>query len=357
MATTSYSFTGSTVPLGVANAVSFAELVANIQIEYHRAYEDWVQKHSRMKMFYQLRYEGPNMGTDFYCSESIVGSGVAHETDENAEPYIGDFSNGYSKSVTVHERTFSLAITRFVLHHTKYPAQLMNAVRGAAEACAKRMEYDMAMPFTYCTSTAVTNIDARSVDVSSGDGLSFANASHTLVNSSITYRNRIASDPQISQGALELAENLFHQQMYDNNGQSIEVTPDTIVVNSDATTLNVALTITRSKAAVDAANSNVWNAYEGKYRVVQASSIDRTFSVGGKGFTFDSTKQKQWMLVDSTNSGLYLFVTEYPMLEAPTESNGGIQYLTKQRTWIARTTYEQAAVDPRFAVISVVTTA
>lgn len=343
--------------MGVANSVSFAELVANIQITYHKAYEDWVSKHSRMKMFYQLRYEGPNAGTDFYASESIVGSGVAHETDENAEPYIGDFANGYSKTVTVKERTFSLAITRFVLHHTKYPAQLMNAVRGAAEACAKRMEYDMAAPFTYCTSTTFTNIDGRSVDVSGGDGLSFANAAHTLVNSSLTYRNRIANDPQISQGSLELGENLFHQQMYDNNGQTIDITPDTIVVGSDATTLNVTLQITRSKAPVDAANSNVWNAYEGKYRVVQASSIDRTFVVGGKGFTFDSTKQKQWMLVDSTNSGLYIFITEYPMLEAPTESNGGIAYLTKQSTWIARTTYEPKALDPRFAVISVVTTA
>lgn len=355
MATATYTFSGSSVPVGVANASSFAELVANIQIEYHRAYEDWVQKHSKMKMFYQLRYKGPNAGTDFTCSESIVGSGVAHETDENAEPYIGDFSHGYSKNVTVRERTFSLAITRFVLYHTQYPDQLMRAVRDGAIACAKRLEYDMAMPFTYSTSTAVTNIDARSVDVSAGDGLSFANAAHTLLNSSTTYRNRVTNDPQISPGSLEIAENLFSQQMYDNNGQSIDIVPDTIVVGSDSTTLNVALRITMSDAPTDAANSGVWNAYKGKYRVVQASSIDRTFSVGGKGFTVDTTKSKQWMLVDSTNSGLYLFITEYPTIEAPTEANGGIAYLTKQRTWIARSTYESKALDPRFAVISVVT--
>lgn len=356
MANTSYSFSGSSVPIGIGNASSLSELVANIQIEYHRAYEDWVQKHSKMKMFYQLRYKGPNAGTDFYVSEGIVGSGVAHETDENAEPYIGDISPGYSKTVTVRERTFSLALTRFVLYHSQYPAELMRSVRGAAEATAKRMEYDMAMPFTYCTSTSVTNIDGRSVDVSAGDGLSFANAAHTLFNSSVTYRNRVTSDPQLSAGSLELAENLFHQQMYDNNGQSIEVMPDTIVVCSDSTTLNVALRITNSDAPVDAANSGVWNAYKGKYRVVQASSIDRTFSVGGKTFTFDSTKQKQWMLVDSNNSGLYIFITEYPMVDAPTEANGGIAYLTKQRTWISRGTWESVALDPRFAVISVVTT-
>ena len=194
------------------------------------------------------------------------------------------------------------------------------------------------------------------MDVSTGDGLSFANAAHTLVNDTTTYRNRLSGDPQISQGSLEIAENLFMQQMYNNNGQSIDIVPDTIVVCSDATTLNVALQITKSKSPVDATNSNVWNAYEGKYRVVQAPSIDRTFVVGGDKFTFDSTKQKQWMLCDSTNPGLCLFVTEYPTFETPTESNGGIDWLTKQKTWIGRTTYEPVALNPRFAVVSVVTT-
>lgn len=346
----------STVPLGVGNATSLSEAVANINIIFHKDLEDWIAKYSTMKMFYQLRYEGPGAGTVFQADEAFTGSGVAHETDENADPYIGDMSPGYYKSITVYEKTYSLALTWFFIYHNKYPQQEANLIKHAAQAVANRMEYDMAMPFTYCTSTAVTNIDGRSVDVSAGDGLSLANAAHTVVNSSTTYRNRIATDPQISRGALEIAENLFHQQMIDNNGNRISVIPDTIVTASDKTTFNIAQQLVKSAAPVDAPNASVYNPYQGVYRVVMASSIDSTFTVGGKVFTFDSTKQKQWMLVDSKNTGLYLFVTLYPTVKSPTEGNGGINFATDQRLWKAHGVWEPTVLDPRFCVISVVTT-
>ncbi|MFA6018484.1 MAG: hypothetical protein WC776_04885 [Patescibacteria group bacterium] len=356
MANATYTFSGSTQPVGLGNAGSLAEAVANINIVYHKELEDWVQKFSAMKNFYRLCYEGPGAGTDFYVSEAITSSGVAHETDENAEPWIGDITPGYSKSVTVKERTYSLALTWFFTYHNKYPQLELDAIRGAASATGNRMEYDMAMPFTYCTSTAVTNIDARSVDISTGDGLSLASASHTLRNSPLTYRNRIATDPQISKGAIELGENLFHQQMYDNNGSPVAIVPDCIVTASDKTTFNVAQQIVKSASTLDAPNASVHNPYQGAYRVIMASAIDRKFNVGDKNFQFDSTKQKQWMLVDSMNSGLYLFVTLYPTVMAPTEANGGTQFLTGQKTWKGRAVYEPVCLDPRFCVISVVTT-
>ena len=356
MASASYTFSGSTIPVGLGNAGSLAEAVANINLIYHKYLEDWVSKYSKMKEFYQLRYEGPGAGVDFTVSESITGSGVAHETDENAEPWIGDISPGYSKNVTVRERTYSLALTWFFTYHNKYPQQEMNIIKGAADACGNRMEFDMAAPFTYCTSTTYTNIDGRSVNVASGDGLALAHASHTVRNASATYRNRIATDPQISRGSIEIGENLFRQQMIDNNGNPVVVEPDCIVTASDQVTFNIANQLMRSTSPVDAPNSSVNNPYQGQYRVIRAASIDRTFSVGGKSFTFDSTKQKQWMLVDSRNSGLYLIVTMYPTVQSPTEANGGVQFLTGQRTWKAHSVYEPVALDPRFCVISVVTT-
>lgn len=357
MASSSASVTfGSTVPLGLGNVGSLQEAVANVEILYHKALQDWITQNSVMKMFYQLRYEGAGAGELFTVSESITGSGVAHEIDENADPYIGDISPGYSKNLTVQEKSYSLSLTWRFIYGCKYPEQITNIVRADAEALAKRMEYDMAAPFTYCTSTAVTNIDGRSVDVSSGDGLSLANASHTVRNSSTTYRNRVATDPQISRGAIQLAQNLFQQQMIDNNGQRVIITPDTIVTCSDQTTYDTAMQLMKSSAPLDAPNASVYNPQMGIYRVVRAWAIDSTFSVGGKGFTFDSTKSKQWMLVDSKNSGLYLVVTLYPTVDAPTESNGGVDFMTRQRTWNGHTLYcDPAVVDPRFCVVSVVT--
>jgi hypothetical protein len=217
------------------------------------------------------------------------------------------------------------------------------------------MEYDMAAPFTYCTSTSYTNINGRSVDISTGDGLSLANAAHTVRNASSTYRNRISTDPQISRGAIQLGQNLFQQQMIDNNGQQIQIIPDTIVVNSDQTTYDTAVQLMKSTAPLDAPNASVYNPQMGIYRVVRAWSIDSTFSVGGTAFTFDSTKSKQWMLVDSMNSGLFMVVVLYPTVDAPTESNGGIDFATRQRLSNGHAMYEPVALDPRFCVISVVT--
>lgn len=348
---------GSTIPLGLGNVGSLAEAITNVEILYHKSLEDWMKTKSVLKEFYQLRYEGPGAGTQFTVSESMTGSGVAHEIDENGEPYIGAISPGYSKNLTVYEKSYSLSLTWMFVYHCKYPEQITAIIRNDALAIANRMEYDMAMPFTYCTSTSVTNIDGRSVDVSSGDGLSLANASHTVRNSSATYRNRIPTDPQISRGGIQLGQNLFQQQMIDNNGQPVEIVPDTIVTCSDQVTYDTAVQLMKSTAPLDAPNASVYNPQMGIYRVVRAWAIDRTFSVGGTAFTFDSTKQKQWMLVDSKNSGLYIVVTLYPTVDAPTVSNGGIDFATRQRLWNGHAVYSDGTVvDPRFCAISVVTT-
>jgi len=205
-------------PSVIGNTQSFSETVENINIIYAKYLVDWITKNSAMRLFYQVRNVGPNAGMNFDVSESFTGSGVAHETGEGDDPFQGDISPGYSKSVLVRERTYSLPLTWLFQYHNKYPEQEVNMIRGVAESCAKRMEYDMAAPFTYCTATTYTNIDGRVVTISTGDGLSFANASHTVRNSSSTYRNIVANNPQLSAGSLELAENLFTQQMIDNNG-------------------------------------------------------------------------------------------------------------------------------------------
>jgi hypothetical protein len=339
-------------PTVIGNTVSLNEVVANINISYAKYYEDWITKHAVMRMFYKVREVGGGEGMNFTVSESMVGTGVAHQTGEGDDPFQGQISPGYSKNITVSRLTYSLPLTWMFMYHNKYPEQETDIIRGVAISTAKRMEYDMAMPFTYCTSTAVTNIDGNSIDVSTGDGLSFANSAHTLVNSSTTYRNIVANNPQLSAGALELAENLFTQQMYDNNGQQITVVPDTLVLCTDSTTFNVAKKIIMSGAPVDAPNSNVHNPYQGAYRIVRAFGIDSTFTVGGLGFTVDTTKSKQWMLVDSTNPGLYIYITQAPTVMAPSYSNGGTNFLTDTSTWKASTVYAPIALDPRFAVVS-----
>jgi len=337
----------SNVPVGIGESVSLAEAVANYKVVYHKFYEDYLYKYSAMKELYNLRYEGANNGTQFTAAESWTGSGVAHETGEGDDPWAGDIAPGYAKLVTVYQRTYSIALTWFLQYHNKYPDQESKLIRDAAIATAQRLEADMSAPFTYCTSTAYTNIDGRSVDVSSGDSVALASASHTLTNSASLCRNRIANGPQLSEGAVEIGENLGTQGFLDNNGQPLMTTFDLIVTASDKTTYNTALKLVKSKAPVDAPNGNVHAPYFGAKLVRQAFFIDRTFTVGGKAFTFDSTKAKQWMMFDSSNSGLYLFVTQSPTVMPPQTAQ-----LNFNKTWMSSAVYEPCVVDWRCCVIS-----
>lgn len=339
-------------PTVIGNTISLNEAVANINISYAKYLEDWITKYATMRMFYRIMDVGGGEGTNFTASESMVGTGVAHETGEGDDAFQGQISPGYSKNIVVYRRTYSLALTWMFSYHNKYPEQQNDIIRGVAISTGARMEYDMSAPFTYCTSTSYTNIDGRVVDISTGDGLSLANASHTLRNSSTTYRNIVANNPQLSAGALELAENLFTQQMYDNNGNRVVCVPDCLVLCTDKTTYNVALKIIKSSAPMDAPNAGVHNPYNGAYKIVRAFGIDSTFTVGGTAFTFDATKSKQWMLVNSVNPGVWIYITQNPQVMAPSYANGGTNFLNDNSTWKASTVYEPIALDPRFAVIS-----
>ena len=307
---------------------------------------------SSIKELYTVRYEGPNAGMAFTVSESMTGLGLAHETGEGDDPFAGSISPGYSKSVTVYQRTYSIPLTFIFTYHNKYPDQEQNIIRGVAASVVQRMNYDLALPFTYCTSTAATNIDGRSVDVSAGDSLALAYASHTLRNSSSTYRNIVAAGPQLSSGALELAENLFTQNMLDNNGNRLKIVPDAIVLASDKTTFNVARKLIESTSEVSAGNSGVYNPYNGAYKILRVFEIDQTVTAGALSIPVDTTKSKQWMLVCTKNPGAYLIVTQNPTLMTPTFSNGGVNYMNGNKTWHASAIYEPVVLDPRNYVIS-----
>jgi len=324
-----------------------AEAVANYNVTYHKALTDYLQNKAIMKDFYTVMYEGPNKGTTFRAIEAWTASGVAHEIGEGDDPWQGEVSPGYGKDVTVYQRTYSISMTWFFQYHNKYQGQEQKLISDAALATMERLEFDLSAPFTYCTSTAYTNIDGRSVDITTGDGVCPASASHALLNSSSSCRNLVANGPQLSAGALELAQDIGKQQILDNNGTPLMVTYTDLVVNNDQATYNVAMKLMKSYAPTDAPNSGVHNPFMGVFRVRQAFYIDRTFSVGGKAFTFDSTKKKQWMLIDSSNKGMYLWVTQYPTVMPPQTAQ-----LNYNKTWAASAVYEPIVVDWRGFVIS-----
>ena len=314
----------------ILNTSSVVDHVANLNVMFNKGFESFVDfinsMGGSMRQFYTTRYEGSNNGITFRVEEPLTGLGIAKETDEGNDFNAGVIAPGYYKDVTVYRRTYTLPWTWYFVYHNKYPDQVSKLIQETGWAVAYRLELDATHPFSFGTATTYTNIDGRSVDISAGDSLQLFYTAHTLTNSSTTYRNRLAGNPQISSGAIEAAENLTNQQIYDNNGQRRPARKDTIVVASDQTSYNVALKIVNSTAPREEAHAGVYNPYMGKYRVIRALWLDSD-ATGA----VDSTKSKYWMMVDSRNLGAYLYVTENPRVTTPTTSNGGVDYTTRTR--------------------------
>ena len=335
----------------IANTGSIVDHVANINVMFNKGFESFVDyinsMGGSMRQFYITRYEGQNAGITFRCEEPITGLGIASEVNEGNDFSAGTIAPGYYKDVTVYRRSYTLPWTWYFVYHNKYPDQITRLVQETGWSVAYRMELDATHPFTFGTATTYTNKDGRSVDISAGDTLQMFYSLHALTNSSTTYRNRLAGNPQISSGAIEAAENLTNQQIYDNNGIRRPARKDTIVVASDQTSYNVALKIVNSTAPREEAHAGVYNPYMGKYRIVRSMWFD-----SDANGAVDSTKSKYWMMVDSRNLGAYLYVTENPRVTVPTTSNGGVDYYNENETVKATATYEPVVLDPRFVTFS-----
>jgi len=334
-------------PTNIANTSSLVDWTANLKVLFNKGFESFAAVNGVMRQFYVSRYEGPAMGITFRVEERLTGLSLAKETSQGDDFATGTIAPGYYKDVTVVRRTISLPWTWFFMYHNKYPDQLTSLMTDTGYGVAYRLELDLTHPFTFGTSTTYVNIDGRTVDISTGDGLSLYNTAHTLTNSATTYRNRIAANPQGSAGSLEAAENITNQQIFDNNGNRRPARKEVILVASDQTQYNVFAKILRSTSPVDAPNSGVYNPFQGKYRLVRAMWLDSD----NQG-NVDSTKSKYWLMVDMMNLGAYLEVTENPTLSAPTEFNGGTNWYNENSTAKASACYEPVVLDPRFVVFS-----
>ena len=82
---------------------------------------------------------------------------------------------------------------------------MSKALRSLGEATRQRMELDLTHRFTFGTATSYTDLDGETVSTTVGDGLALFSASHTVPDSSTTYRNIVANNPVFSRGGLEAA--------------------------------------------------------------------------------------------------------------------------------------------------------
>tara|TARA_R110000868_G_scaffold48172_2_gene156913 strand:- start:2955 stop:3545 length:591 start_codon:yes stop_codon:yes gene_type:complete len=174
------------------------------------------------------------------------------------------------------------------------------------------------MFLSFGAATSYTNKNGRSVDISTGDGLAIWSAVHTLTGSGTTYRNTVAANPAFSEGALELAEDLFVTNIYTNLGEQVGSTPDTLCTTDNPSLVNTVKRTLQSTADISAPNAGVVNVYQAKYKHV----ILNKFDMNANGVK-DATKKAYWMLCDSKISSFYHDVYSAPEMKYPSSGNNG----------------------------------
>ncbi len=170
--------------------------------------------------------------------------------------------------------------------------EVMAALQSLPNFNPQRVELDLTHRLTFATSTSYVDMDGNTVDLTVGDGLALASASHTLKFSTITYSNRVTGDPLFSKGALEAAELLTTTDILSNFGEKRVMDFNVIVTGNNPTICNAVKRFLRSVSDDTQANAGVMNVNQDKYRHLILPQLATTAT--GQ---IDSTKKNWWSLI------------------------------------------------------------
>ncbi len=278
-------------------------------------------------------------------------SQYAHDKPQGADAERLQFGTGYYKEIFAFRVGSQLNISYEMRVAPRF--KLGQAVSRFVESVPNRMELDKQHNLTFINATSYVNMDGRTVDVSGGDGLAGASATHPLSHSTTTWSNIVPTNPGLSVTALEAAEKLAVTDILDNYGLPVYM-PFThlIVCKQDPNTERVAREILRSTTLVTQANPGVVNTFQQKYELMVLSRV-ATDAMGRP----DSTKYKWWFLAALGNRSnrlqSYELIWEAPhMNPAPAGSNNGIDVYNDDSTYGARARYGYGVVSFRGIIVS-----
>lgn len=278
-------------------------------------------------------------------------SQYAHDKPEGVDAQRLNFGTGYYKEIIAYRIGAQLQISYELRVAPRF--KLGQAVSRFVESVPNRMELDRQHRLSFINATTYVNMDGRTVDVSGGDSLAGASATHPLSHSTTVWSNIVPTNPGLSVTALESAEKLAVTDILDNYGLPVFM-PFThlIVCKQDPNTERVAREILRSTALPTQANPGVTNTFAQKYELMVLSRV-ATDAMGRP----DSTKYKWWFLAALGNRSnrlqAYEIVWESPhMNPAPAGSNNGIDVYNDDQTYGARARYGHGVVSFRGIIVS-----
>jgi len=250
----------------------------------------------------------------------------------------GRVQYGWEKDLSIKTVSLEISITKRMRDAGKNQA-ILDRVTDLSNVVPNRRDLDLAHRFAFAWSTSYTDVDGMTVDVSVADGLALISTVHTLTGSATTYSNQITGNPQFSKGSLEIAEQSFVENSFNNLGEKIAITPDTILTTDDPNTIHLVQELLKATSDVTTNNSGTFNVYQGKYKHVKSARIATNASWG-----IDSSKRKYWFLIASDWSDLYISELNKPYLKTPMDGNNGEQFSSENWNYMAVGDYGICAV-------------
>lgn len=248
------------------------------------------------KQLFMTDSAGPNEGEIKLLQEYDVTT-YARAKPQGVDAKKASFGIGYFITIRVKRIGMESEIT-FEMRRYNKKQEVLAAITSLPNFCPQRVELDLTHRLTFASATSYTDLDGNTVDLTVGDGLALASASHTLKFSTITYSNRLTGDPLFSKGALEAAELLTTTDILSNFGEKRVLEFNTVVTGNNPTVVNSVKQFLRSTSDNTQTNSGVVNVNQDKYRHVILTQLATT-ATGA----IDSTKKNYWFLA-ATGNGL-----------------------------------------------------
>jgi len=264
----------------------------------------------------------------------------------------GKVGVGYSITATVNRYGTEIDITDEMRKFNKY-RDVISKLTSLTSYATNRLELDLNHRITFATSTTYTDRDGRVRNIAVGDGLSLANAAHTLKYSATTWSNLVSGAPAFSQAGLEAAELVASTQVYNNFGEKITKKFNKIFFADNPTVANAVLQLLHSTASVvDYKNAGVTNPYANKYVGVMLPYLASTATSA-----YDATKKNWWGIVaaggnDADSWQAYLAMWENPYLVDPMSMPSLVDGHADVWTYGVRVSYDTAIVSGRGFVLS-----
>lgn len=327
------------------NTASLSDFVRNAQIIFLKAAES-IKMEARQSGLFKVGTWPDGTGNTREYTEIDLEE-YAKKKGEGDQAERAKVQQGYSKTGQLKRIGLDIGITYEMRHYNKYQ-EVVSRLTNLGVTGAKRMELDLSHRITFGTATTYTDMDGESVNIAVGDTLALFSTAHTLRASSTTFRNRLATNPVFSKGALEAMEKMRIENTLNQFGQKMTMTDDVVWSTDDPNTVNTIREYLRSTAAPDANNGGVVNVYSGKYRHVILPRV-----ATDKDGNVDSTKAKYWGLASTANSQAYLDINEEPhLLVPPAEGNNGEERSTEDWNFGERAGYAITIPGAKWIAIS-----